>query len=277
MPTDPKDWIGRTEEATDILHAERVAALWATLDRAGPAPEVGAPLPPLWHWLYFWTIARRTDLGGDGHPRLGGFLPDLAGVRRMWAGSRVTFHRPLPIGATVTRRSTIDDVTEKAGRTGRLVFVTVRHEIGDGDGLAITDHHDIVYRALPGPEEPPPKPPAPAPDQAAHVEPWTADTTLLFRYSALTFNGHRIHYDQPYATGTEGYPGLVVHGPLLATLMAAAAGAIRPERALAHFAFRAMATVFADERFDVMAEPDGRVWVRRADGGLAADGEAEWA
>jgi 3-methylfumaryl-CoA hydratase len=275
--TDPKEWIGRTEAAADTLHPERVAALWATLDRDGPAPADGAPLPPLWHWLYFWTIARRGDLGRDGHPRLGGFLPDLEGVRRMWAGSRVELHRPLTIGTTVTRRSTIENVAEKHGRTGRLVFVTVRHEIADAAGLAITDLHDIVYRALPGPPAPPPRLPAQAAATAARVERWTADPTLLFRYSALTFNGHRIHYDQAYATGTEGYPGLVVHGPLLATLMAGAATALRPSQPLTRFSFRAMATVFAAEPFTVLAEPDGHVWVRRADGGLAADGEAGWA
>lgn len=276
MATDPTSWIGRTDTATDVIQAERVAALWATLDRAGPPPVEGEALPPLWHWLYFWTIVRRSGLGPDGHPRLGGFLPELDGVRRMWAGSRVDFHKALPIGAAVERRSTIEDVAEKTGRSGPLVFVTVRHEIADGAGVAITDRHDIVYRALPGPDAPGPKPPAPAPEKAARVERWVADPTLLFRYSALTFNGHRIHYDQPYATGREGYSGLVVHGPLLATLMAAAAAALRPGRPLGRFAFRALATVFVDQAFAVMAEADGGVWVRRADGGLATSGEVHW-
>lgn len=277
MATDVRAWIGRSEEAADVIQPERVAALWATLDRDGPAPGEGASLPPLWHWLSFWTIARRSDLGPDGHPSLGGFLPELTGVRRMWAGSRVTFHKALPIGSAVTRRSTIEDVAEKNGRSGRLVFVTVRHEISDNAGLAVTDRHDIVYRPLPGPGTADPKRPAPAPEQAARVERWTADSTLLFRYSALTFNGHRIHYDQPYATKREGYPGLVVHGPLLGTLMAAAAQALEPDRPLASFSFKALAAVFADEPFQIMAEEDGRVWIRRHDGGLAAEGRVAWA
>jgi len=275
VPTDPAAWIGRAEDAADVIQPERVAALWATLDRDGPPPTEGAPLPPLWHWLYFWTIAKRSELGPDGHSRLGGFLPALQGVGRMWAGSRVRFHEPLPIGAAVTRRSTIEEVTEKAGRSGRLVFVTVRHEISDAGGLAITDRHDIVYRELRAAGAPP-KPAPPAPEQATRVERWKADPTLLFRYSALTFNGHRIHYDQAYTTAREGYPGLVVHGPLLATLMAAAAAALEPDRRLRRFAFRARATVFADEPFSVLAERDGRVWVRRADGGLATSGEVSW-
>ncbi len=273
MTSDPKRWIGRTAEAKDVLHAERVAALWAALDRDGPPPGHGDPLPPLWHWLYFWAIARRSELGDDGHPRHG-ILPELPEGRRMWAGSSVTFHRPLAIGAAVTRHSTVRDVTEKAGRGGRLIFIEVAHEIADHDGPALTDRHHIVYR--PPPDGTPPRPPEPAPATADLSHAWQADPTLLFRYSALTYNGHRIHYDQPYATGEEGYPGLVVHGPLLATLMAGTAQALQPERPLTSFTFRATAPVFANEPFTVMADHQGAVWVRRQDGGYAARGEVAW-
>ena len=273
MASDPKRWIGRTAKAGDVLHAERVAALWALLELAGETPGHGDPLPPLWHWLYFWALPRRSDLGADGHPRTG-ILPELPDGRRMWAGSDVTFHRPLAIGAAVTRRSTVTNVTEKAGRGGRLVFIEVAHEIGDGDGLALTDRHHIVYR--PPPDGTPPRPPEPAPATADRVEAWQADPVLLFRYSALTYNGHRIHYDHPYATAEEGYPGLVVHGPLLATLMAATAQALQPERPLASFTFRATAPVFANEPFTVLAANHGAVWVRRQDGGYASKGEVAW-
>ncbi len=273
MESDPKRWIGRTAEAVDVLHAERVAALWALLERAGPPPGEGAPLPPLWHWLYFWALPRRSALGDDGHPRTG-ILPELPEGRRMWAGSDVTFHRPVAIGAGVSRHSTVANVSEKAGRGGRLVFIEVAHEIADRNGPAVSDRHHIVYR--PPPDGTPPRPPEPAPATADRVESWQADPVLLFRYSALTYNGHRIHYDHPYATGEEGYPGLVVHGPLLATLMAGAAQALHPERPLASFAFRASAPVFANAPFTVMADRTGAVWVRREDGGRATRGEVTW-
>ena len=274
MATDLSTWLGREAVTRDTIQPERVAALWATLDRPGDAPGEGAALPSLWHWLFFWEIRRRSDLGADGHPKLGGFLPDLGRVRRMWAGSRVEFHRPLPVGAAVERRSVIEAIEEKTGRSGRLVFVTVRHEITGPAGLAVTDRHDIVYREPPAPGAAAPPPPPTAPDTSDRVEPWIADPTLLFRYSALTFNGHRIHYDLPYARDEEGYPGLVVHGPLLATLMAGAAEALEPETPLTRFAFRAMGPVFAGEPFTVHSQRSGEVWIRRRDGSHAAKGEA---
>jgi 3-methylfumaryl-CoA hydratase len=191
----------------------------------------------------------------------------------MWAGSRVDFHGPLPVGAAVERRSVIEAIEEKTGRSGRLVFVTVRHEISGPAGLAVTDRHDIVYREPPQPGSAAPPPPPQAPEESDRVEPWTADPTLLFRYSALTFNGHRIHYDLPYARDEEGYSGLVVHGPLLATLMAGAAQALDTDRPLTRFAFRAMGPVFAGQPFTVHADHAGAVWVRRHDGSYAAKGE----
>jgi 3-methylfumaryl-CoA hydratase len=269
-------WIGRTQVAEDGLDPARARALHAALDLPGPAPGPGDPLPPLWHWLYFWNIEPAAALGPDGHPERGGFLPPISLPRRMWAGSRLTFPRPLPIGGLARRHSTIADVRFRMGRTGRLAFVTVRHEISAGDELCVTDEHDIVYRALPGPGEGT-QAEEPAPRTAPWRRQWYVDPVLLFRYSALTFNGHRIHYDRPYATGVEGYPGLVVHGPLLATLMVELARAQRPEATVTAFEFRAQRPVFDGARFQVAGTPSGdgtgaELWVADAAGLVAAKG-----
>lgn len=274
-------WVGRTQVAEDGLDPARARALHAALDLPGPLPEAGDPLPALWHWLYFWRIAPAADLGPDGHPERGGFLPPIPLPRRMWAGSRLTFSRPVPIGGLARRQSTIADVRFRVGRTGRLAFVTVRHEISAGDELCVTDEHDIVYRAAPGPGEGA-LAGEPAPRQASWQRPWQADPVLLFRYSALTFNGHRIHYDRSYATGVEGYPGLVVHGPLLATLMVELARAQRPKAAITAFEFRAQRPVFDGARFQVAGTPSGdgtgaEIWVADAAGLLAAKGRITFA
>ncbi len=186
-----RQWIGKNELLSDVVTPVPIAALAATLDIDVPKES----LPPLWHWLYFLPIHRQSDLGPDGHPRRGGFLPPVPLPRRMWAGGRLEFHHPLRVGDSITRASKIIDVEFKEGRTGPLVFVLVRHEISNAHGIALTEEHDIVYR---GPSAAPPKTPAPADaawDRAIHP-----DDVLLFRYSALTFNGHRIHYDRRYAT-----------------------------------------------------------------------------
>jgi 3-methylfumaryl-CoA hydratase len=233
---------------------ERVRALQATLERPDAPLREGDLLPPLWHWLFFWGITARSGLGRDGHPALGGFLPPLGPARRMWAGSRLHFHLPLRIGEPIARRSTIADIRLKAGRSGHLVFVTVRHEISGREGVAITDEHDIVYRedtGAPAAE----RSAEPAPGDPAFSERHLADPVLLFRYSALTFNGHRIHYDRPYATEVEGYRGLVVHGPLLATLMVELAVRSRPDRAIDSFEFRGRRPVIDGEPFTVNGRP----------------------
>ena len=267
-----QEWIGHSETARDRIGLEKCRALQATLDTGGPPLGEGDPLPPLWHWLYFWTIAPRSILGRDGHPELGGFLPPLGVARRMWAGSRVAFPGTLRIGDEAERRSTITDVTTKQGRSGRLDFVTARHEITGPDGVAIVDEHDIVYREGLGGEAGIP-PGQPAPDGAAIRVEFVTDPTLLFRYSALTFNGHRIHYDRDYVTGVEGYPGLVVHGPLLATLLVGLAARARPDAALARFDFRAVRPVFDGEPFALCGSPAGKsamkLWVADAGGQLA--------
>ena len=271
-----REWIGKTETARDVIDSERARALQATLDRE-PLLRDGDALPPLWHWLYFWTTVPRSGLGRDGHPALGGFLPPVGAARRMWAGSRVRWPGRLLLGEQAQRTSSILDVVLKTGRTGRLVFVTVRHEISGSAGLAIVDEHDIVYREDTGAgvsgragEQ--------APANATYSRSIQADTTMLFRYSALTFNGHRIHYDRDYATRVEGYNGLVVHGPLLATWMADLAACSRPDRPMAEFEFRGHRPVIDTNLFSVCGTTRGDaaldLWVADHQGALAMKGRA---
>ncbi|MDX1709794.1 MAG: acyl-CoA dehydrogenase [Rhodovibrionaceae bacterium] len=262
----------------------RASAMAATLEGTPAAPESapkpGDPLPPLWHWAYFWEVAAASGLGPDGHAARGDFLPPIELPRRMWAGSRVRFLRPLPVGVTAERISTVEKVEEKQGRSGPLAFVTVRHRVRFGRKDVIDEEHDIVYRggtaAASGASQTPPAEPA----WSAEVRP---DPVLLFRYSALTFNGHRIHYDVDYARKTEGYPGLVVHGPLLASMMVGLAAAQGEGRPIERFAFRALAPVFDTAPFVVAGAPaaDGNskidLWVAGPEGALAMRGEAAFA
>ncbi len=276
----PKDWIGRTETVDDIVTAMPYAALSATLDREPVRPQPGTPLPALWHWLYFLPLHRQREIGPDGHARRGGFLPPVALPRRMWAGSQLQFHRPLRVGDSVTRVSTIQSVSEKSGRSGALVFVRVRHEFraNDEEDVALTEFHDIVYREAAKPADVA-LPPQAAPSASAWEKKWVPDEVLLFRYSALTFNGHRIHYDRRYVTQVEGYPGLIVHGPLLATLLVDLLRWQLPEARIASFEFRAVRPVFDLHPFFVCGEPqaDGRtfhLWARDHEGWLAMDATA---
>jgi 3-methylfumaryl-CoA hydratase len=272
-----QQWIGRTELRDDQVTPVPVAALSATLDRDDPAPRVGDPLPPLWHWLYFLPLHRQSELGPDGHARRGGFLPPVPLPRRMWAGGRLEFFHPLRIGDSITRVSRITDVKHKLGRTGSLVFVVVRHEISNAQGVALTEEHDIVYRGHPNPGEAPPAP-QPAPSGSAWERKVHPDDVLLFRYSALTFNGHRIHYDRRYVTEVEGYPGLVVHGPLIATLLLDLLRRSMPDAEVTRFSFRAVSPLFDIAPFSVCGRPEdsGRVslWAKNAEGGLAMQAEA---
>ena len=271
-------WIGRRETRADLVTAAPLAALAATLDR-DDAPA-SAAVPPLHHWLCFLPVAPMHQLGDDGHPARGGFLPPVPLPRRMWAASAIQFHGPLHVGATITRTTEIVDVQAKDGRSGPLVFVTLCHELAVGAAPAITERQEIVYRgdAAAGAASPAPRP---APGDAAWQREVRPDPVLLFRYSALTFNGHRIHYDRPYATGVEGYPGLVVHGPLLATLLADLVRRKLPEATLAHFEFRAVRPVFEGAPFHLCGAPapDGRsarLWVRDAEGALCMEAAATW-
>jgi 3-methylfumaryl-CoA hydratase len=271
------DWLGRTSEADDVLNARPVTAMSATLDRDDPPPVAGDALPPLWHWLYFLPADRQSAIGADGHPKRGGFLPPVPLPRRMWAGGRLEFLQPLHVGQAVKRTSRIADISTKQGRSGALVFVRVRHEIANEQGLALTEEHDIVYRDPPQPgaaAEPPPS--APADEQFSRSI--TPDPVLLFRYSALTFNGHRIHYDRSYVTEVEGYPGLIVHGPLIATLLVDLLRRERPDARLAKFSFKAVSPLFDTAPFSVCGRFDdtknATLWARGPQGQLAMQATA---
>jgi 3-methylfumaryl-CoA hydratase len=272
------DWLGRTEQRSDTITAAPVAALAATLDRDEPVPKAGDAVPPLWHWLYFLPVHRQSEIGPDGHARRGGFLPPVDLPRRMWAGGRLAFARPLRIGEAATRSSRIADIAAKSARSGPLVFVTVRHEIVGAGGVAIREDHDIVYRSMPAPGAAAPEPP-PAPGDAAFSREIAPDPVLLFRYSALTFNGHRIHYDRRYVTEVEGYPGLIVHGPLIATLLLDLLRRERPEAVVTRFDFKAVGPLFDIHPFTVCGRPDGdrrfALWARNPEGRLAMQASAE--
>ncbi len=240
--TDYTDWVDRSETRIDRLEPARSNALRAALGDETPL-AAGDTLPLLHHWLYFWDVKAPAGLGEDGHPAKGGFLPPVTLPRRMWAGGRLTFHAPLVLGEEVTKVSTILKVEAKSGKSGDLVFVTVEHRLSGSAGLAITEQQDIVYRgaAAPGSIA------APATDAPTPTAPWceplNPDTVLLMRYSALTMNGHRIHYDRPYAMDIEAYPALVVHGPLQATLLADL-GARHLGKPITSFSFRGQTPAF---------------------------------
>jgi 3-methylfumaryl-CoA hydratase len=276
-----RGWEGRSEALRDEITAAPVRNLSATLDRDDPLPQAGTALPPLWHWLYFLPGHRHSEIGPDGHARRGGFLPPVPLPRRMWAGGRLAWHAPLRVGEAIERTSTIASVTPKSGRSGDLVFVVVRHEVRNAQGLALTEEHDIVYRPLAQPGDPVP-PPQAAPTDAPWSREIVPDPVLLFRYSALTFNGHRIHYDRSYVTEVEGYPGLIVHGPLIATLLVDLARRQRPEATLRSFSFRAVRPTFDLHPFRVNGKPsdDGRgaqLWAQDHEGWLTMQAEAQFA
>ena len=270
-------WIGRTETLHDTLHPTPVAALHATFDHAQVSVEAGTALPPLWHWLYFLPLHRQSEIGPDGHARRGGFLPPVPLPRRMWAGSQLQWLAPIRVGDQVSRTSTIADVSTKTGRTGALVFVKVRHEVrcNGAAGPALVEFHDIVYREAQRPDDVPP-PPQAAPTDAAWRRELVPDDVLLFRYSALTFNGHRIHYDRRYVTEVEGYPGLVVHGPLIATLLLDVLQRERPDARVTGFQLKALRPTFDGRPMSVNGQPsaDGRsvrLWASDHEGWLTMD------
>jgi 3-methylfumaryl-CoA hydratase len=272
-----RDWIGRSEERTDVITAAPVAALAATLDRDGVEVRPGVAIPPLWHWLYFTPLARQSDIGPDGHAKRGGFLPPVPLPRRMFAGGRFEFRAPLRIGDELKRVSRIKDVSVKEGRSGTLVFVTVAHEISNAAGIGLYEEHDIVYRENPRPDAPVQKP-QPAPTGATFSREIVPDPVLLFRYSALTFNGHRIHYDRTYVTQVEGYPGLIVHGPLIASLLTDLLERQVSGDRVAAFSFRAVRPLFDIHRFTVNGrmDRDGHValWACDHEGWLAMEASA---
>ncbi len=274
-----RGWVGRSRTATGLITAAPADILAATFDRDDAPLADGDPIPPGWHWYYFPEVVKLSETGADGHAARGSFMPPVPLPRRMWAGVRMRFDRPLRVGETATRVSTVADVTPKTGRTGTLCFVTVRHEISGEAGLATLEEHTTVYRgdaagaaARPGAAAPPQVPEA---VWSREVDP---TTVLLFRYSALTMNSHRIHYDRDYVTGAEGYPGLLVHGNLTATLLLDLFRRARPHAALRTFAVRALAPLFDGAPFTVAGAPgpgpgEGRLWALTPAGGLAQSAE----
>ena len=278
-------WQGRSETLEDLITPAPLRALSATLDRDDALPVAGTDLPPLWHWLFFLPHHRQSEIGPDGHAKRGGFLPPVPLPRRMWAGGRLQWHAPLKVGDAVKRVSTIQSVTHKAGRTGDLLFVLVKHEVFNAHGLCLTEEHDIVYRPAAQATDPVPAPIA-ASSLAEPGEMWTRDVVpddvLLFRYSALTFNGHRIHYDRKYVTQVEGYPGLIVHGPLIATWLV---DLVRrhTDRSIQRFEFKALRPTFecADQRHVRVSgqlQAGGqhvRLWAQDHEGWLTMQATAE--
>ena len=252
------EWIGRTETRTDTLSPTPVQALEATFGRSPPDLPAGTECPALWSWLYFLPLAPMGEIGEDGHPRRGGFLPPIDLPRRMWAGSRCTIHGPLRIGDELRRTSTLLQITQKTGSAGPLVFVTLRHEVSAAGRPVLVEEQDIVFMQIPDRWQPPAPTPLPP---CAWQETVRADPVFLFRISALTFNGHRIHYDRTYAMEVEHYPGLVVHGPAQALLMFDAARRRHPDRTPARFSFRGVRPLFDFDEVRVCGAP-------RADGGL---------
>ena len=274
-------WEGRTETTHGIIHPGDLDRMAATLDRDDQLFEVDAPVPPQWHWIGFRPDTRHSRIGADGHPERGGFMPPVDLPRRMFAGARYVYHAPLRAGQPIVRTSTISSVAEKEGKSGPLVFVTVHHEMSSGDSVCVEEEHDIVYRG--------------ETDGGARQDetpetivwgPWREtvepDPVILFRYSALTFNAHRIHYDRTYATEVEGYPGLVVHGPLIATYLSELCRNHTHDRPFARFGFRARRPLFDTAPFEVTGAFDkdgGSAWLKAvsADGHTAMDATVTFA
>ena len=275
-------WVGRSETVHDTLGPTPVAALAATLDHVAAPVPAGTPLPPLWHWLYFLPLHQQSEIGADGHAKRGGFMPPVPLPRRMWAGSQLEFRAPLRVADAVARTSTIAGVTQKEGRSGKLVFVKVRHELRCNGAAepALIEFHDIVYREAKQATDVEPQPVL-APSGALWQRTVVPDDVLLFRYSALTFNGHRIHYDRKYVTEVEGYPGLIVHGPLIATLLMDLLRRQAPDAEVAGFKFKAVRPTFDLHPFKVNGQPkhtiEGetvKLWAQDHEGWLTMDAVA---
>ena len=275
-----RQWIGRTEEASDIVTAQLVKGLRATLFLDIGAPVTGDAAPFTVHWCLAQPVYPMSMLGPDGHPTRGGFLPPVPLPRRMWAGGELEFLEPLRVGDEATRSSRIADVTVKTGSTGTLCFVSVNHEITTSRGVAIRERQDIVYRDVAtGGQNAAPAKPAAAPPAAKHRESHISDPVLLFRYSALTFNGHRIHYDRDYVTKVEGYPGLIFHGPMQAALLVEFAAKLHGGTAPKKFSYRGVQPLFEGSEFSVNANETTAgldVWMANSEGVPTMKGTATW-
>jgi 3-methylfumaryl-CoA hydratase len=275
-----RQWIGRTEKASDIVTAQLVKGLRATLFLDIGEPKTGDAAPFTTHWCLAQPVYPMSMLGPDGHPTRGGFLPPVPLPRRMWAGGELQFIEPLRVGDEATRASRIADVTVKNGSTGTLCFVSVEHTISTARGVAIRERQDIVYRDMPtGDKNAAPAKAVTAPLAAKHRQTHVSDPVLLFRYSALTFNGHRIHYDRDYVTKVEGYPGLIFHGPMQAALLVEFAAHLRDGAAPKKFNYRGLQPLFEGGEFSVNANEIAEgldIWVANADGAPTMRGTANW-
>ena len=273
-----QDWIGQKEGGVDYVTIPLVERLAATLD-LDAFPAEGEPLPVGWHMALFPRVVRQSQVGPDGHPQRGDFLPPVPLPRRMFAGRRVTFQADLLVGDRVSKQSEIANVTVKEGRTGKMVFVTVKHAISGPRGVAIVEEQDIVYRDEPDPNAPKPTP-QPAARAATWARPFMPEPVVLFRFSAVTFNGHRIHYDHPYVTEVEGYEGLVQNGGLT-TLLVSELARTKSKRPIRTMTSRNVRPLFANHEFMVCGEPtaDGgaaKLWVADHTGALALSAEIEF-
>lgn len=275
-----RQWIGRTQQSTDIVTAQLVRALRATLFLDIGDPKSGDAAPHTVHWCLGQPVYAASELGPDGHPTRGGFLPPVPLPRRMWAGGEISFRDTLRVGDEVTRVSRIADVSIKSGSTGTLCFVSVDHTVSTPRGEAIRERQDIVYRENPTGQNTTPAKPAASSTKPQHRETHLADPVLLFRYSALTFNGHRIHYDRDYVTKVEGYPGLIVHGPMQAALLVEMAAKLHGGTAPGTFAYRGLQPLFDGAEFSVNAnEISGggfELWTANDSGAPTMKGTATW-
>jgi 3-methylfumaryl-CoA hydratase len=274
-----RQWIGRSHQAADIVTAQLVKGLRATLFQEIGEPKPGDAAPFTVHWCLAPQVYPMSELGPDGHPTRGGFLPPVPLPRRMWAGGELEFFDALRVGDEVTRTSRISDVTMKTGSTGTLCFVSVDHLLTTPRGMAIRERHDIVYRDIPTAPAPAAAKPAPAPPVAKHRESHMADPVLLFRYSALTFNGHRIHYDRDYVTKVEGYPGLIFHGPMQAAFIVELAARLHGSTAPKKLDYRGLQPLFEGSKFSVNANdtPAGmELWIANSAGQPTMKGTATW-
>lgn len=271
-----KGWVGRESHREDLLASSHARLLAATLGQPQEGLQYGMPLPPLWHWAYFLEGLPPAELGRDGHPARGGFLPPVPLANRMWAGGQLEFSEALPLGSVVSRRSRIDAVAHKRGRSGDLVFVTVVHKILHQGRVVLTESHDIVYKDPAPPGLPAPSAAMPSPVHSERFEP---DSTMLFRYSALTFNGHRIHYDADYCREVEGYASLVIHGPLIATALAGFAQRLAG-RPLRTFRYRGLRPSLLGQALSLRATPSGpalELWAEQPDGAVSMQALASFA
>jgi 3-methylfumaryl-CoA hydratase len=273
-----QEWVGKKEEIKDRIYTTPIKALALTLNYKDLKIAEGDLLPEIWYWLYFLPMVAMTDVGVDGHPKRGGFLPPISLERRMWASSRFKFHQNLIIGEEIRKTSEILKISEKEGKAGRMVFVTVKHLIQSARGVAVEEEQDIVY--LPMPKSFVQPEPNPIPIDLQWKEQYPIDPVLLFRFSALTFNGHKIHYDWRYTTEVEKYPGLVVHGPLQALLLFESAKKNNPGKKPVSYSFRAVRPIFEFDKLTVCgrSNPDGShdLFTANTDGNIGMQATIAW-